>query len=738
MGGRRRAARSTAALRALGAGRCAISPLRPSLVLALSAAVAGLAPTASAESDEPVVAPEVVIEDTSEDVRPEDDSVSVEVIEVDDHAPGATVADLLEQVEGVRVRRLGGLGSFATVSIRGSTAAQVLVLRDGVELGSAAGAEVNLSELDLAGIERVEVYRGPSPAHFGTGGLGGVINLVSREAARARTRVELGLGAFMPGHLDALRVLSSTARRAVAAQTGGRAGPVDLSASARLDATEGDFTYLDDNGTLWQQDDDRFARRENNDATQGDFRVTAAADLPSRLRLTVDEAVSVRSQGVAGYGAFTAEEARLRTGQSLTQARLERPRTGRCPRLQLGLSARTRRDEWSDEAGEIGVGREHRDDFTLDLEGRGRAGWVLPSSRASLWVQAELRHQRLRSRNLLGAGGEWGWERTSGAVGTWVTWPLAGGVVELSPQLRLELSGDSPVDGAGPTIAGGGHPEAVTRLFVSSELGVTARPRRWLRLRASGGLTQRPPAFLELFGNQGAVVGNPELRPESGWSVDGGVELAARRRRAIERAGLELTGFFRSVEDLIQLVPNSQVTFVASNAGAATVAGLEASGVLRVDWGTAARSRLPGWVLVRSGLTYLDAVDRSRTFVYLEGRQLPLRPRLELFARLEAGWGPIVAAYELDYTSGNFLDPYNAFSVPHRLFHSAELSVDLRRWRGPTITVLARNLTDRIVEVVPVEGHGELRRPVADVAGFPLPGLTVFLNLRWDLDALAR
>jgi iron complex outermembrane receptor protein len=319
-----------------------------------------------------------------------------------------------------------------------------------------------------------------------------------------------------------------------------------------------------------------------------------------------------------------------------------------------------------------------------------------------------------------------------------VTWPLADGAVELAPQLRLELAGDSPVSGAGPTIAGGGHPDAVTRLFVSSQLGVIARPTRWLRLRASGGLTQRPPTFLELFGNQGAVVGNPELRPESGWSVDGGFELAARRWRAVERAGLDVVGFYRSVDDLIQLVPNSQVTFVAANAGAATVAGLEASGALRVDWGTAARSRLPGWALVRAGITYMDAVDRSRDFAYLEGRQLPLRPRVELFARLEAGWGPIVGAYEIDYTSGNFLDPYNAFSVPRRVFHSAELSVDLRRWRGPTVTLLARNLTDRIVEVVPVQGHGQLRRPVADVAGFPLPGLTVFLTARWDVDPRAH
>lgn len=689
---------------------------------------------ALAQDEEPFEAREVVIEDELDEVLPADQSTSVEVIQLDETTAGTTLAEILDEVAGVRVRRLGGLEAYSTVSIRGSTAAQVLVLRDGVPVSGAAAAEVDLGELDLSNVDRVEVYRGPSPAHFGTGGIGGVINLVSRdEGARPRGRLDVGLGAFMPGSFDLGRIMSSSARRQVAAQGSGSTGRLSLFGSANIWNTVGDFTYLDDNGTLWEEGDDHFARRENNDATQANFHLRAAADLPHHLRLTVDELTDVRSQGVAGYGADVSTNALLRMTQSLSQIQMERDRAHRgWPRLVLGLSLRTRRDEWSDREGEIGIGREHQDDMTLDVASFGRAGWTLPVTMGSFWIQSEVRHQRFRSRNLLGDRSFWSWSRTSGSVGAWVTWVLADGMVELTPQGRIEVSRSSPGDDGGPDIAGGTRIVGSTDSFLSDQLGVTVNPWPWFRIRASIGQTSRQPTFLELFGNRGTVVGNPELRPESGLVVDGGFEINASSRGIMERFRLDVTGFYRGVDDLIQLVPNTQNTFVAGNVGEATVSGVEASGALKLDWGSSTRSRYAGWVLLRSGFTFMDAVDRSDR-VHLSGKQLPLRPRWEMFTRVELGWGPLVVAYELDYTSGNYLDPYNAFPVPHRLFHSAELAVDFRRWRGPTLTLLARNLTDQIAEIVPVQGLGERRRPVVDVAGFPLPGLTIFLTMRWEL-----
>jgi iron complex outermembrane receptor protein len=688
-----------------------------------------------AQDDEPVEAPGVLVQVEADEAPPEDRTAAVEVVRVDDRTTGTSLAEVLDEVAGVRIRRLGGLESHATVSIRGSTSGQVLVLRDGVPLGSASGSEVDINEIPLGDVERIEVYRGPSAAHFGAGGLGGVVNLVSRNPeGEAPARVEVGLGSFMPGHFDAARIFSFTAGRRVALRTVARdeRGRYSILGGASFWSTDGDFTYLDDNGTLWEESDDFYARRENNDATQGDASLRGVVELGGAWRLVASESFSVRHRGVPGQGIESGSVARLRTLNDLTLIELERTRPGHgWPLLHVQLSARIRRDEWVDRLGQIGVGREHDDDLTLDVGARTRAGWTLPVSAGNAWLQGDVRYERFFARSLLDPGREWSWQRISGALSGWITWSLAGDALELSPQARLDVIRDGP-SGDGPPVAGGAEPETTSSVLTSEQLGLRGHVTRWLDLRAAAGLSQRPATFLELLGDRGTVVGNPALRPESGWTVDGGLELEGRDLGALERVRLEATGFYRYVDDLIQLVPNSQVTFVAVNVGAARVAGLEATGQLRIDWAGSTRSPWPGWIDLRLGVTYMSAVDRS-DFAHREGRQLPLRPEWEVFGRVAFIWGPITLAYELDYLAGNYLDPYNSFPVPHRLLHGLEVVADLARWRGPELALQVRNLTDRIAEEVPVRGLGERTRPVSDVMGFPLPGLTVFLDLRWDV-----
>jgi iron complex outermembrane receptor protein len=687
-----------------------------------------------ATAEQGLEAPAVrVVEPDAAEPEVDDPTVSAEVVEGEGLTAGSTLADVLDSVPGVRVRRLGGLEAYATVSIRGSTALQVLVLRDGVPLGSASTAEVNLAEISLADIERIEIYRSPGAGQLGAGGLGGVVNLVSRGPRPGRAaRLDLGLGSFLPGSLDLGRVFAFTAERRVSGQADATVGPVRLHASSTLLQTEGDFTYLDDNGTIWEQGDDLFARRANNDATQGDLALRAVASLSPSLRLTASEVASARDQGIAGHGTALAGSARLRTASSLTAVELARDAPQSVvPRLRGLVSARLRRDEWLDPQGEIGVGREHQDDLTVDVGGEVRAGWPLRTAPGSAWLASELRHEELRARRLLGEQEGWGWRRTTFGVGGWLRFSLASGILEIAPQGRIELSADAPEAG-GPRVAGGEQPRPRTAVVPSGQFGAIVRPVEWAAMRGSIGFTERQPTFLELFGNRGIVVGNPLLRPESGWTLDAGLRLAGRAFGPVARSVFEVTGFARLVDDLIQIVPNSQVTFVATNVGGATIAGAEATFELAIDWASAARTAWPGLVTLRAGLTFMDAVDRSDR-AFLEGRQLPLRPRWEVFGRLAASYGPFEIAYELDFLSGNFLDPYNSFPVPHRLFHGAEATADLRRWRGPSISIVARNLGDRITEEVPVRGLGQRTRPVADVAGFPLPGVTLLINLRWDL-----
>jgi len=90
----------------------------------------------------------------------------------------------LSAVPGLRVAQSGGPGSQASVFIRGTNSNHVLVLRDGVPLNdpSSPNDAFNFGDDTLNDIERIEIIRGPMSSLYGSGAIGGVINLITRRS----------------------------------------------------------------------------------------------------------------------------------------------------------------------------------------------------------------------------------------------------------------------------------------------------------------------------------------------------------------------------------------------------------------------------------------------------------------------------------------------------------------------------------------------------------------------------
>ena len=96
-----------------------------------------------------------------------------------------SLPDLLKNVPGVHVREVNGKGQYTTVTVRGSTAAQVGVFVDGVLSNLGGDAAVDISTIPVKNVERIEVYRGYIPARFGGTFIGGVINVVTKKPKKA-------------------------------------------------------------------------------------------------------------------------------------------------------------------------------------------------------------------------------------------------------------------------------------------------------------------------------------------------------------------------------------------------------------------------------------------------------------------------------------------------------------------------------------------------------------------------
>jgi outer membrane cobalamin receptor len=98
----------------------------------------------------------------------------------------STVPELLREVAGVHIDRVGGSGP-SNVYIRGAEPNHTVVLIDGVRVNDPTdprGGSFDLGAVALDEVERIEVLRGASSAQFGADAMGGVVNIVTRRRSR--------------------------------------------------------------------------------------------------------------------------------------------------------------------------------------------------------------------------------------------------------------------------------------------------------------------------------------------------------------------------------------------------------------------------------------------------------------------------------------------------------------------------------------------------------------------------
>ena len=96
-----------------------------------------------------------------------------------------SVDELLTRVPGLIVTHNGGRGAASSIFLRGTSSRHVLILIDGVKIGSATLGTASLNHLPLSVVEKIEVVRGPRSSLYGSEAIGGVIQVFTRRAKQA-------------------------------------------------------------------------------------------------------------------------------------------------------------------------------------------------------------------------------------------------------------------------------------------------------------------------------------------------------------------------------------------------------------------------------------------------------------------------------------------------------------------------------------------------------------------------
>jgi iron complex outermembrane receptor protein len=646
----------------------------------------------------------VIVEgERGEGPDPATTSATVTVIPVDESLPASTdVAEAVDSASGTVVQRLGGLGDWSAVSIRGSSPRQVLVALDGVPLNPDGATVVNLSELPLRSFSRVEVYRGSAPPALASSAMGGVVNLVTPEGPRP-SAAALGAGTLR------------SARFHVDAAPAGALGPTPVQGFLSVDgfSTAGSFRYFDDQRTPYNLGDDRLRVRENNETHQLSVlgRVRAGED---GLRFTFLDSLLVRQEGVPGP--ISTPTASVAYGVVRNLAVAEVDGSGGAVSWKGRLWGQLREERFDDREGEVGVGRQWTRDTTVAVGTSGHLGWA-PSAHVVTGVTSVVRFDRYLGRDRLEDQVQrprHRWSTTLSANATFRAWEDRLVAQPVLQGVALHSFDADPASGGG----------SASTVAFTPRVGLLVRPMEGLAVKANAGRYLRPPDFLELFGDRGAFRGQADLRPEQGWQADLGVRWTPPTSGGLS-GSLEVTGFHVSSRDLIAYVQNGQQVVIPVNLGSARVRGVEGALSLHAF----------GWVEVQTNLTHTGSVNLSPEDAY-SGNQLPRIPSWELYQRTALTPGERVrVGHAFSFTGADYWDATNWYRSAPRAIHGLFAKLSVTPALSVEMDVL--NVTDRIAEVVPrnpLDPSDPARavQPITDFSGYPLPGRTLLVTARWE------
>jgi iron complex outermembrane receptor protein len=491
----------------------------------------------------------------------------------------------------------------------------------------------------------------------------------------------------------------------VAASTGDANG-VGFTGAAGVNGTEGNFPHVADQTPLVPGDETEVTR-DNGHLDEGFALGHLTADVADG-KLSAVALGYGRTGGVPGPAIQPTRHTRRTFARYLGGLTFEREeRSGAGPwRLRVAAGVSHERSQLTDRYGEIGLGRRATDDRTLVANARASveatvADWMglagVATYRIESFAPEDALAQTRVDASLRHVGAVGAEARLVGAIGE--------ARFEVRPSGRLELSHASLVD-IRPGSEGAATDASV--LAPSARLGLVLEPWRGVAVVGSIATGTRVPTVSELFGDRAFLVGDTTLRPERSVSADLGV--MARGRIGFVRGHVELRGFSLFVDDLIRYRRNNQYQAIPENVGEARILGAELG----------ARIHASDVASLSGAVTVVDPRDTRMD------RDLPLRPRLTLFARPELHVGPfgpvhrVRAFVEVMHVGESFVDPANLVRLSARTPLGVGAGVDLFEGRV--------RVSARVADVFDARGQ--------DLLGFPLPGRAFYVDVSTSTEAL--
>ncbi|WP_433900324.1 TonB-dependent receptor plug domain-containing protein [Sphingobacterium puteale] len=485
--------------------------------------------TSFAQVKETKVLNEVVINQNRLQIPFSKQSKNIQILTQEDiqRLPNRSINELLTNIPGVDVRQRGPFGSQADISIDGGSFEQTAILLNGVKIMDPQSAHHNMNlPVPVEAIERIEIIRGPASRIYGINALTGAINIVTKKVeSKLITAQAYGGSSFKDNEQSSSGKYYGKGVQ-LAAQFNG--GPTSQG--------------------LYLGHEDSNGQRYNTASNNNKLYYDATYQPNESNQIKANFGYIDNQFGANGYyAAPTDKEAyeQVKTAFSSIQSKHQlSPAFSISPRL----SNRYNEDEYWYLGKETTKGRSKHYSNVFGAE----VNAVLEKHYGSFGIGLESRFERINSTAIGSHNRE-----------------NYGGYLEFKTEAIAKL-----MVNAGAYI--NYNSKFGWQVFPGLDLGY-AITESW-KFVFSAGSAQRIPSFTDLYTNQTANIGNPELTSENAYQIEGGIKYLSNRIVA------QASYFHRNINDFIDwqktegaASEGTVVPWKPSNIGKNTVDGINGS-----------------------------------------------------------------------------------------------------------------------------------------------------------------
>jgi len=573
------------------------------------------------------------------------------------------VGEALQSVGASLIKSYGAVGSLETISLRGSTDSQVLILVDGQRLNNAQNGSVDLSSIPTDAVERIEVVKGGNTAMYGSDAVGGVINIITKSMTKNNS---LDLSASGLYGTYNTHIYDVSARQGI--------NNFDYYLSYNRTQSDGNYDYTDNTGIK--------TTLKNGDTKADNIFFKAAYLFDDNSKLSAFHKYYRADIGSPGSIDYPNYSARNKYNNNHTSISYEGLMAGP---FAFNFNGYYLNQEQHYVNPESYLGTEENVYYIKALGFLAQAFTDL-NQLGLLSYGYEFRQDKLSSNDLVNN----------------VPIPFIGdhkrnvNSVYFQDDWKYDLDHVWKINVI-PAVRMDNYPEDAIGSQYSPKIGINLSHNEEWRgaIRGNVGRVFRAPTYNDLYWPEDSFTkGNPDLKPEKGYTYDFGFIL---QFKSAGSWSIEATYFASKLNDLILWAQGTD-KWMPSNVAKANTSGIES----KIDW-----HGFNNIVNIQTSYTYMEAKDDSDDPT-TSGKYLIYRPKNKFDANVNLSYG--ITSFNLfyNYVGKRFHDDLNTVELGSYELISANIGAAPKLWGiNWNLRLEANNLANKELQIV---------------QGSPLPG----------------